>query len=58
MGFTGKYGSYPGGRGYGIDFNKNHTLNSLKLAALKKNHWIDQDTRSIQILWSVSSAWS
>jgi len=25
---------------------------------MKASHWIDQDTRAIQVLWSVYSAWS
>lgn len=29
-----------------------------KLQRMKESDWIDQDTRAIQVLWSIYSAWS
>lgn len=55
--FKGKYGVYESG-GFPIDFNNNLELNDKKIASLKKQEWIDQDTRAVQVLWTVYSVWS
>lgn len=55
--FTGKHGSYPD-RGYFIDFTSNKAVNQEKINKLKSNKWIDQDTRGVQILWTIHSSWS
>ena len=41
MGFDGYHASYPGDRGFSVDFNSNNTLTTKKLAKLKRNNWID-----------------
>ena len=56
-GFTGRYGIYPS-RGYVIDFTNDRVENIRKIKRLYENDWIDQDTRSIQMCWTVKSAWS
>jgi hypothetical protein len=55
--FNGKYGTYPS-RGYYIDFNSDRVANSEKIKRLQAENWIDEDTRGVQILWTINSAWS
>ena len=55
--FKGSYGTYPD-RGYKIDFDSDRDLNEEKIEKLKAENWIDKDTRCLQILWNIKSAWS
>lgn len=44
--------------GFPIDFTNDLELNDKKIASLKEQEWIDQDTRAVQILWTIYSVWS
>jgi len=41
-----------------VDFYSDREENNVKISKLKTNNWIDEDTRCLQILWNVKSAWS
>lgn len=57
-GFIGSHGIYPANRGYKIDLSSDRTANVEIISKLKEDMWIDQDTRAVQIIWSIYSAWS
>ena len=57
-GFQGLYGMYPPARGYKVDLTGNRSLNAINIEKLKKNRWIDDDTRAIQVMFNVFSVWS
>ncbi len=41
-----------------MDFSYNKTQNQRAIEALKREQWLDHNTRAVAIVWSVSSAWS
>ncbi len=55
--FSGELATY-GTKGFLVDFGFNKTLNQKMISALKKEQWLDHNTRAVAITWTVATAWS
>lgn len=55
--FHGKFGTYLTG-GFHVDFDHKIADNTKKLKQLAHQEWIDQETRAVQMFWTVYSVWS
>lgn len=56
-GFDGQFGSYlPGG--FVIDFRADKQANIDRLNLLRENGWINENTRVVQIVFTIKNAWN
>lgn len=53
----GKFAAYADG-GFYLDFNADETATKEKISQLKKSKWLDDDTRVVQIVFTVFNSWN